>query len=261
MNTSLLLSIYANNTVEELNRCFDSIQNQNIILNEIILIIDGPVDKEIDTAIRKWCVSISIKKFPLHKNMGLAYALNYGLKLCTNDWVFRMDIDDVCLEDRFAKQIQIINENPNIDILGGNIKCFETYPYFLPGRKVPMSMPQIHRYIKYRNPVNHPTVFFNKNKILELGGYPDARLGQDYLLWIKALNNGLKIQNTEEILVSMKVDKKSYSRRGLKNLKYDSMPYLMMYKYKMTNIMELSIGLFIRFIYCTYSSIMSLVKL
>ena len=55
----------------------------------------------------------------LNKNMGLAYALNYGLELCTHDWVFRMDVDDVCAKDRFSKQIEIISLNPDIDILEG----------------------------------------------------------------------------------------------------------------------------------------------
>ena len=60
--------------------------------------------------------------------MGLAHELNYGMKLCTNDWVFRMDIDDVCANERFSKQINIINLNPDIDILGGNIMCFKSFP-------------------------------------------------------------------------------------------------------------------------------------
>ena len=48
--------------------------------------------------------------------------------------------------------------------------------------------------MKYRNPVNHPTVFFNRNRIIGIGGYPNARLGQDYLLWINAIINGLKFR-------------------------------------------------------------------
>ena len=261
MKTSLLLSIYKKNTVEELNRCFESIRNQENSPDEIIFIIDGPIKKEVFTNIEKWCAILPISIFKLSHNMGLAYALNYGLKLCTNDWVFRIDIDDVCAADRFIKQIKIINSNSNIDILGGNILCFKSFPNFFYGRNVPTSPTAIRRFMKFRNPINHSSVFFNRNKIIDIGGYPDARLGQDYLLWISAIKNGLKIHNTQEVLVYMKVDKNIYSRRGLRNFKYDSYPYVFMYKNKLTNPFELFIGLSLRFIYCAYSSLKSRIYL
>jgi len=247
--------------VEELNRCFESIQIQESIPNEIILIIDGPVESLVIKNIKKWSTILPLKFYGLHKNMGLAYALNYGMKLCSNDWVFRMDIDDVCAKDRFSKQIKVISSNPDIDILGGNIKCFQSFPNLFSGRIVPNTFNEIKRFMKYRNPVNHPSVFFNRNKILDIGGYPNARLGQDYLLWINAVKSGLIIQNVKDELVYMQVDKNSFSRRGLKNLKYDAYPYISMYKNKLTNIFELLIGLKIRIIYCTYSSIRSIINL
>mgnify|MGYP002005406108 CR=1 FL=1 len=261
MKTSLLLSIYKKNTVEELNLCFQSIKNQKNIPNEIIFIIDGQIEELVFMEIEKWCEILPLKTFKLNENMGLARALNYGMRLCTNDWVFRMDIDDVCAKDRFLKQIKIVNSNPEIDILGGNIKCFESFPDFFSGRNVPYSLQDIRKFMKYRNPLNHSSVFFNRRKILQIGGYPNARLGQDYLLWINSIKNGLKIFNTEEVLVYMKVDKNIYSRRGLKNLKYDSYPYIAMYKNKFTNVFELFIGLFLRFTYCTYSSIRSIINI
>tara|TARA_B100001939_G_scaffold345323_1_gene361609 strand:+ start:538 stop:1323 length:786 start_codon:yes stop_codon:yes gene_type:complete len=261
LKTSLLLSIYKKNTNEELNRCFDSIRNQKYIPEEIILVIDGLIDESVFFDIKKWSEVLPIKTFNLETNMGLAYALNYGIKLCTNDWVFRMDIDDVCANDRFLKQINIINSNPSIDILGGNILCFESFPNFFSGRIVPNTYKKILRFMKYRNPINHPTVFFDRNKILDIGGYPNVRLGQDYLLWINAIANGLKIENLKDTLVYMQVDKNTYSRRGLRNLKYDTYPYFFMYKNNITNIFEFLIGLSIRFIYCTYASLRSKINL
>jgi glycosyltransferase involved in cell wall biosynthesis len=260
LKTSLLISIYRKNTNEELNRCFDSIKNQIHIPNEIILVIDGPVEESVFFDIKKWSEVLPIKIFRLDANMGLAYALNYGMKLCANDWVFRMDIDDVCAKGRFIKQINIINSNTEIDILGGNILCFESFSNFFSGRTVPSTFKKIRKFMKFRNPVNHPSVFFNRRRILDIGGYPKARLGQDYLLWINAVINGLKIENTKDVLVYMQVDKNSYSRRGLRSLKYDTYPYFLMYKNKITNVFELFVGLSIRFTYCAYCSIRSLIN-
>ena len=260
MKTSLLTSVYRKNSSEDLNRCFNSIKNQAHIPDEIILIIDGPIEKSLLLDIKEWSEVLPIKVFRLDANMGLAYALNYGLKQCTHDWVFRMDIDDVCAKDRFLKQINIINSNTDIDILGGAILCFESFLDLFSGRTVPGTFDQIKRFMKFRNPVNHPSVFFNRKRILDIGGYPNARLGQDYLLWINAVINGLKIENTKDVLVYMQVDKNSYSRRGLRSLKYDTNPYFLMYKNKITNIFELFMGLSIRFTYCTYCSIRSIIN-
>ncbi len=257
MKTSLLLSVYIKNTADEINRCFDSIRKQKRFPEEIIFIIDGSIENSASDEIKKWCKLLPLKVFELNKNMGLAYALNYGMKKCKNDWVFRMDIDDVCAKDRFSKQIEIINSNRDVDILGGNILCFETFPNFFSGRTVPTTFEEIQRFMKFRNPLNHSSVFFNRKKIIDIGGYPNARLGQDYLLWINAIKNGLKIMNIDDVLVFMKVDRNIYSRRGLRNVKYDSYPYISMYKNKITNFFELLIGLFLRLSYCTYCSIRS----
>ena len=261
MKTSLLLSIYNKNTVEQLDRCFGSIVNGSYVPEEVVLIVDGCVDSSITRAINKWRQILPINTHQFKNNMGLAHALNHGLRLCSNDWVFRMDIDDVCADDRFARQAEIINTRKDIDILGGNILCFDTYPNLTAGRNIPIGKEEIRQFVKLRNPINHPTVVFNRRKILEIGGYPSARLGQDYLLWITALAAGLTIQNTEEVLVYMQVDRHSYSRRGLRNFKYDAYPYILMYKKNMVSFPELLFGLIFRFTYCTYCTVRATLSL
>ena len=87
MKTSLLISIYIKNTAEELDRCFDSIKIQEFMPDEIILIIDGPIESQVLKNIKKWSKILPLKFYELRSNMGLANALNYGMKLCSNDWV------------------------------------------------------------------------------------------------------------------------------------------------------------------------------
>ena len=54
MKTSLLTSVYKKNSSEELNRCFNSIKNQAHIPDEIILVIDGPVEESVFFDIKNW---------------------------------------------------------------------------------------------------------------------------------------------------------------------------------------------------------------
>lgn len=253
--------MYKKNTEEELNRCLISIENQNHTPSEIILIIDGPISELLFNCIQKWSETLPIKSYTLADNMGLAFALNYGMRHCFNDWVFRIDVDDVCAPGRFQNQINFVESNPQVDILGGNILCFSEYPHLFRGRKVPITSRKIYRFIKFRNPVNHSSVFFNRHKILEIGGYPNARLGQDYLLWINSICNGLRIENMKDVLVHMQVDSNAHQRRGLKNFSLDSQPYKEMLRLGVTNYFEFSIGISLRFLYCTYSSLRGVLRL
>lgn len=261
MEASLLLSIYSKNTVKEVNRCFQSIEVQTIYLEEIILVVDGPISDAVGKSIENWSNTLPIKSVVILNNRGLANALNHGLKFCSYDWVFRMDIDDSCAKDRFAKQWNYINQNSHVDIVGTNILAFEKFPELYKSRRVPTSFQEVKKFIKYRNPLNHPSVLFRKAKILEIGGYPDARYGQDYLLWIEAVYNGLVIENMPDELVFMQIDKNTYARRGVGTLKYDLRPYILMYQRGMTSFVEFMIGSIIRIVYATYCSIRSILSI
>jgi amylovoran biosynthesis glycosyltransferase AmsE len=234
---------------------------QTYIPEDIVLIIDGPISDDLLATLDHWKRVLPLSIFSLEMNMGLAYALNYGLKLCINDWVFRMDMDDVCSKDRFRKQRDYIVANPEIDILGGNILCFESFSNPYSCRKVPLSFSDIKRFLKFRNPLNHPTVFFNRTKILSINGYPNARFGQDYLLWIRAINSGMCIVNMKDVLVLMQVDRKTFSRRGITNLRYDLQSYKLMYDLEMTSFFEFCLGFLFRLIYSVYASCRSLVQI
>lgn len=58
------------------------------------------------------------------KNLGLGKALNEGLKHCSHDWVFRMDTDDICVPERFAKQVAFIEQHPDTIISVGRLLEF-----------------------------------------------------------------------------------------------------------------------------------------
>ena len=51
--------------------------------------------------------------------------------------------------------------------------------------------------------INHPTVMFKKSKIMLLGGYKESpdHIPEDFILWVKALKNGMVIHNLPNVLV------------------------------------------------------------
>lgn len=214
---SVLMSVYYKENPEYLKMAFDSIINQTLMPNEIILVEDGPLTDELNLLIKKYQRKYKILKVvKLEKNMGLGSALNVGLNECSNNIVFRMDTDDVCRKDRFELQIKYMLEHPDIDVLGTEIYEFKENIYENLRKKSMPTGNEINNYIKKRNPINHMSVCFKKNVIIKSGGYMPMLYLEDYFLWVRVLKNGYKIENMKEPLVYARIGNGFEKRRGNK---------------------------------------------
>ncbi|NVK09197.1 MAG: glycosyltransferase [Tenacibaculum sp.] len=221
---SVLLSVYIKEKPEFLKSALNSIYlEQTLKPDEIVLVKDGPLTKELDDVIDKFKQNLKgiLKIIVLKKNMGLGYALNEGIKECSYELIARMDTDDIATPYRFEKQVSFFKSNPDVDVLGGMIEEFEEVPGDLGQfRMLPFEHDKILSFAKFRNPINHPTVTYKKSKILEVGGYTsDILFWEDYLLWVKLLNNGCVFHNLDSVLLSFRVQNGNHmikKRRGIK---------------------------------------------
>ena len=127
MEFSVLMSVYYKENPEYLKRALDSILNQTITADEIVLIKDGPLTKELDDAIANYeekYIAI-LRVLSLENNVGLGEALNYGVRHCKYDLIARMDTDDIALPTRFELQMKEFIENKELALCGGQIAEFE----------------------------------------------------------------------------------------------------------------------------------------
>lgn len=221
---SVLMSVYRNDNPEHLNLALKSIEEQTVKPTEIIIVEDGPISKELKMVILKHKEKFGsrFRDVISKKNCGLASALQLGTSYLTTNWVARMDADDYSLPNRFENQLKLIKSNPNLVIVGGQIKEFSKNINNIVGeRKVPISQKKIIKFIKWRSPFNHPTVMIRKDALDEVGGYIPFGNLEDYYLWARIVAKGFNIRNLPVDLVYMRVDNGLYSRRGkLKNIKY-----------------------------------------
>lgn len=214
---SVLMSIYYRENPEYLDQALTSIwDDQTLKPNEIVLVKDGPLTKELDEVVNKWYLRLaqSLKIVPLAENCGLGVALNEGLAVCSYDIVARMDADDISISDRFFLQLSEFEEG--VDLVGGYISEFEESPEFQDRmRKVPISCSDIGDYIRYRNPFNHPSVIYRKSAVQEAGGYKDMPNFEDYYLWARMfINNKSGMKNIPNVLVKMRAGIAQMERRG-----------------------------------------------
>ncbi len=242
---SVLISVYNKEKPEYLNNSLISIwDNQNHKPNQIVLVCDGELTLDLYLIINTWKKRLN-KYFyivQLKKNLGLALALNEGLKHCKYDYVARMDSDDISSPDRFIKQLNYLNKYPNTTLLGSNVLEFKHHISCITNKKyVPTSHKVLQQYIKYRNPINHMSVIFNKHDILKVGGYTDINGYEDYLLWAKLYVNGFILQNLNENLVYARIDNNFIARRkGLKFFKNE-----IKLQYEFYNLGLISIHIFV----------------
>ena len=202
---SVLISIYFKENPIYFRQSLESIFKQTFLPNEIVLIKDGPLSIELDAVITEYTNNYPkiFKIISLSENKGLGNALAIGVVQCSNQVIARMDTDDICAINRFEKQIKFLDSNSNIDLVGSNVEEFNNVPGDLKRfRKMPEQGEALRKYSRFRNPVNHPSVMFRKDKVLEAGNYNgDILLFEDFSLFIKMLHNGCEFFNIQESLL------------------------------------------------------------
>lgn len=214
---SVAISVYKSDNPIYFDRALSSITDlQTIKPDEVVLVVDGPVSKDIDLVIKKY-----EDKYPffnvirLETNGGLGNALKIAVENAKYDLIARMDSDDVSVNTRFAEQLSFFVNNPDIDIVGGDITEFIDKESNVVGkRSVPKSNYEIREYMKTRCAMNHVSVMYKKASVINAGGYQDWFWNEDYYLWIRMWLNGAKFANTGTVLVNVRVGEEMYQRRG-----------------------------------------------
>lgn len=218
---SVLMSVYYKENPSWFKTALDSVMNQTLQPNEIVLIEDGKLTDELYKVIEEYKNQYSnlFKIIPLEKNSGLGEALRVGILNCSNELIARMDTDDIARNDRFEKQIKFLTENPNIDLVGSWISEFENNPEeIISYRQLPTEHQEIYKFGQFRCPVNHMTVMYKKSAVLKAGNYQTFKCIEDYYLWARMLKQGAKFANIPECLVNARAGNAMFKRRA--NLTY-----------------------------------------
>ena len=213
---SVLMSVYKSEKAEYLTQALDSILNQTVTPNEIVIVEDGKLTDELYEALNRYEKRFTIiKRIPFSVNRGLGLALRDGVLACSNELIARMDTDDIALPMRFEKQLEYLEKNPQISLLGTGIEEFSRAPECPDSKTIlPAKHEDIVKFSKKRNPFRHMTIIFKKSAVLNSGNYRDFLWFEDYDLWVRVMQNGYKCANIPEVLVSVRADQNMFARRG-----------------------------------------------
>lgn len=213
---SVLMSVYKSDKTEYVKVAIDSVLNQTLRPDQYVIMIDGPISEDLKQILLDYEKKDKIVELHFRdKNLGLGLTLNEGLNYCKYDYVARMDADDKSSPNRFEKQIKYLEKHPETDIIGTNLIEYDgNLSKIISQKNVPETDDELKKYIKYRNPINHPTVIFNKNKVINVGSYEDYPLFEDYYLWAKLVADDCKFYNIQQPLYNFRGGDSMYGRRG-----------------------------------------------
>lgn len=197
---SVLTSVY--NSAELLRPAVESVLGQTFADFEWIIINDATPDNSID--IIESYHDPRIKIFNNPTNMGLAASLNKGLELCSGQYIARMDTDDVCRLNRFERQVQFMDEHPEIAIAGSWVNLTGDWSGTW---KTPVTHEDIQCKLIFNSAMAHPSVMMRKSELdkHQLRYDETLRRVQDYDLWVRA-SNVIKLANIPEILLDYRID-------------------------------------------------------
>ncbi len=189
-----------NTKYEYFTECIDSVVGQQFDNFEIIVVDNGSENSLLEKYIE---YTKDIKNLRLLKcnrikdKKNLSVALNYGIVNAKYDIIARMDSDDVMLPDRLVKQYNYLISN-NVDILGGQLEYLDSIGRTNHPSVVTKEMPINSIWF-----LNHPTVMFKKDKIVQIGMYKEEPefIAEDYELWTRSLRNDLVIHNINDVVI------------------------------------------------------------
>src|SRR4051812_30773328 len=99
-----------------LREATESILNQTFKDFEFIIINDGSTDRT-EEIIQSFA-DPRIVYIKNEKNVGLSRVFNQGIRAAQGTYIARMDADDISLLHRFEKELEYLENNPKIDIVG-----------------------------------------------------------------------------------------------------------------------------------------------
>jgi glycosyltransferase involved in cell wall biosynthesis len=215
---SVCTSVYRDDNPDYVKTALDSmLKYQGVKPKEIVLIQDGPVSEDLSNLLLEYEGNFPdiMHIIRLEKNGGLGNALKLGVENAKYGIVARMDSDDICLPDRFEKQLEYLEKHPECDIVGGQITEFIGEPEIVVGKRVvPLTNESIYEYMKSRCALNHVTVMFRKDAVLKAGNYQDWFWNEDYYLWVRMMKTGCKFANIPDVVVNVRSGADQYARRG-----------------------------------------------
>lgn len=199
---SALITVY--NGERYLAEAIQSLRDQTFGNHEIIVVDDGSTD---DTAsIIERCAAVDPRiRFEKLERVGRVRALNAGCRLARGRFVAILDADDVAMPARFAAQMDFLERNPRVALLGAGVCKISDGGRLSATVRFPLGDQEIKRRLTSEGCFAHSAVVMAREALFAVGGYREAfPPAEDYDLWLRMAER-YEVANLPEALVYYRV--------------------------------------------------------
>lgn len=211
----VIIPFYFKDNISYFQKSLDSLINQTYKQFDIIVSIDGPILNNQ----REYFLTVQRKKIAevifYEENRGLPSVLNDSIKRCIEKgykYIARMDADDICVSERLEKQIQYLERNESVSMVGTQVYLIDNKGNVI-GKKY-VNTKATFKTLHKRIDINHATVLFRASFFDQFGFYDDYYLNaQDWDLWLRATKKGAILHTINEPLYYVRYDKDVIKRR------------------------------------------------
>nr|WP_319219508.1 glycosyltransferase family 2 protein [uncultured Trichococcus sp.] len=185
--------------VKFLKRAVESVLCQTYDDFEIIIIDDSPSSYEFRSEVKKYVNllnSIKVIYIENEMNVGGALSRNKGIESATGEYITFLDDDDKYLPKKIENQIQFMIDG-NYDLSFTNMVMHNDKEEVVDVREY-HDIPSFEnefllKYHLMKHLTGTPTFMFKSNKLKEIGGFEDAKMGQEFYLMLKSIEKGFHI--------------------------------------------------------------------
>lgn len=218
------MSVYNARNEDEFDKAIESILRQQGVELELIIYDDGSDEagRKLLSRVLKWdeenCISYRdyrVRLISSDEHRGIARGLNSCIDIANGRFIARMDADDISKPDRLMIEAGELDVNHDIDFVGCGAYLFDDKGIY--GKRMLPTHPAIDDYLKF-SPYIHPTVMFRR-ELFDQYRYDESVVTaqcEDYELFLKLYEHGIKGMNIPECLYEYREDTDSYHRRTLK---------------------------------------------
>lgn len=187
--------------LEFLSRSVGSVLKQTYKNTELIVIDDSPIDYENRQAIEKYMHDIIAKDSRVRylqnaKSMGGSLARNRGIEVASGEYITFLDDDDEYKPLKIEKQINFMLKN-NFDLSFSNMVMHNDTGKVVDMREykdiTSFDNDSLLHYHLTHIISGTPTFMFKAEKLREIGGFKDVKMGQDFYLMLNSIESGMKI--------------------------------------------------------------------
>ena len=193
---SVISTIY--NGAPYIDAAINSILNQDYSDYEYIIVDDGSTDNSVQL-VEGYCKKHSNIKLIQAGRIGRVKALNLAVDSAQGDYIANLDIDDIAFSCRLKAQVEILDLNQSLGVVGGAFEVINktTRKSFI--RHPPVAHSKLINQLSYMIPFSHSVATFRKSAWQTVGGYKDES-NEDLYLWFEMVKAGYQLGTTPEVL-------------------------------------------------------------